>query len=142
MLLQWISQISFSTMLRLVRINTSASFSSFPFLFLPSSLFSSLLPSSFNKLRVYASIDSPRKKWHLQAVTVCLYARPISKEFALTLTGSRSPNVTYCAWSSYICFLLLLNRPDTSVHALNFQVRCVHYIHKYMEPFNCVQAND
>ena len=33
------------------------------------------------------------------------------------------------AWSSHICFFLLLYRPDTSVHALNFQVRCVHYIH-------------
>ena len=34
---------------------------------------------------------------------------------------------------SHICFLLLLYRPDTSVHALNFQVRCVHYIHNYLK---------
>ena len=44
-------------------VNKSASFSLFPFLFLPSfSLFHSLLPSSFNRLHAYASIDSPRKK--------------------------------------------------------------------------------
>ena len=50
-------------MLSLVGVNTSASFSSFPFLFLLSfSLFPSLLPSSFNRLCAYLSIDSPRKK--------------------------------------------------------------------------------
>ena len=54
-----------------------------PFLFLPSfSLFPSLLPSSCNGLHAYSSIDSPRKKWRLLAVTVRLYARLISKEFA------------------------------------------------------------
>ena len=45
------------------------------------------------------------------------------------LAGSRSPNITYSTWSSHISFLLLLYRPDTSVHALNFQVRCIHYSH-------------
>ena len=93
-------------------------------------------PSSFNRFHAYSSIDSPRKKWHLQTVTVRLNARRSRKNLNTrksTLAGSRSPNVTYSAWSSHICFLLVLYRPDTSVHALNFQVRCVHYIHNPCE---------
>ena len=126
-LLQWISQISFP---RLVRNNTSASYSSFPVLFLPS-----FSPSSCNKTfeRACQFIHSERKMTrssHHHAFLCSPDLERILYTHKSTLASSRSPNVTYSTWSSHIYFLLPLYRPDTSVHASNVQVHCIHYIHK------------
>ena len=78
-------------------------------------------------------VDSLRKNHPFQ-LSPCIFtlARSCKNLYMckLTLAGSKSLNVTYGAWGSHTSFSLLLYRPDTSVHTLNVQVRCVHYIHR------------
>ena len=97
MLLQWISQISFP---RLVHINTSSSYSLFPVLFLPS-----FSPSSCNR-----TFEHARQLIHSESpvltITMHLYPRPISKEFAYAQIDSRrfeiSQRFIWCLKQPYL----------------------------------------
>ena len=70
------------------------------------------------------------EKSSVPAVIVLVRSRKNLHTCKLTLAGSRSPDIKYGAWGSHAWFSLLLYRPDTSVRALNVQVRYVHYIHR------------